>query len=310
MRSFILTMAALAAGALLSRSAAGQDTLVRPAAWSALSERPRFRDTTSPAAGIRYPDILRSAGVAGEVRAEVVVGADGRPEPSSLHIVSSTHDLFTGAVRRAISNWSLSPPLAGGQAVRAAVPVIVSFELSANRGDPSRAVADVTIDAAGIRVSLGWRPIARVAGLVAGRADARAATIGVLSALIPIARAMKGGAVCVSWSDLARNAPPDVLEQLRATDVGVLNADRCPRTYGSMILRVDSLGKPIRSPNGAPDPTWISTRDVQPWTENLYVLNGFVSQSTMTSHYRCTARREGPGATWTATCELAATSVS
>lgn len=134
-------------------SPARPDTTVVP--WSALTERPQLRDA-APAAGIHFPDILRSARVGGNVRLAVVVGADGQPERSNIRVISSTHDLFTIAVRNAVRQWRMSQPMLDG---------------------PS-----------------------------------------------------------------ARRFP------------NVRDPANCPPTYESMILRVDSLGKPLGSPTGVPDP--------------------------------------------------------
>src|SRR5207247_1275315 len=43
----------------------------------------------------RYPDMLRSANVEGEVLAQFVVDENGNAEVQSLKILKSTHDLFT-----------------------------------------------------------------------------------------------------------------------------------------------------------------------------------------------------------------------
>lgn len=49
-------------------------------------------------AGPRYPDILRAAGVNGEVLVQFVVDTAGRVAPDSFRILKSTHELFEQAV--------------------------------------------------------------------------------------------------------------------------------------------------------------------------------------------------------------------
>src|SRR5690606_40192886 len=48
----------------------------------------------------RYPEMLRSAGIAGQVLAEFVVGTDGRVEINTFRVIESDHEQFTQAVDR------------------------------------------------------------------------------------------------------------------------------------------------------------------------------------------------------------------
>src|SRR5512143_337471 len=116
-------------------SPARPDTTVVP--WSGLTERPQTPGRVA-AAGIHFPDILRSARVGGNVQLEVGVGADGQPERSNIRIVSSTHDLFTNAVRNAVRQWRMSQPMLDGRRVRTTIPVAVSFVLPEERAEASR----------------------------------------------------------------------------------------------------------------------------------------------------------------------------
>ena len=59
------------------------------------SSRSRSRSCRRPGSTQpRYPDMLRSAGVEGEVLAQFVVDTTGRAEAGSLKVLKSTHDLF------------------------------------------------------------------------------------------------------------------------------------------------------------------------------------------------------------------------
>ena len=49
----------------------------------------------------RYPDMLRQAGVEGEVLAQFVVDTTGKAEPGSLKILKSSHDMFVQSVKNA-----------------------------------------------------------------------------------------------------------------------------------------------------------------------------------------------------------------
>ena len=80
-------------------------------------------DGTAPA----YPDSLWEAGVSGRVVAEFVVGTDGLVEPSTVGIVSSTHQGFTEAVRSALEAAEISAATLNGRAVRQVVQLPFDF---------------------------------------------------------------------------------------------------------------------------------------------------------------------------------------
>jgi protein TonB len=69
-------------------------------------------------AGPRYPDILRSAGVEGEVLAQFVVDTTGKAERSSIKILKSTHDLFAQSVTNSLPNMKFIPAEVGGRKVK------------------------------------------------------------------------------------------------------------------------------------------------------------------------------------------------
>src|SRR3954469_4980271 len=51
---------------------------------------------------LRYPDMLRSANVEGEVLAQFVVDTSGKYEAGTFKVLKSSHDLFTAAVKNAL----------------------------------------------------------------------------------------------------------------------------------------------------------------------------------------------------------------
>src|SRR5947209_3154938 len=66
----------------------------------------------------RYPDMLRSANVEGEVLAQFVVDTTGRAEMSTFKVLKSTHDLFTNAVKASLPNMKFYAAEVGGKKVR------------------------------------------------------------------------------------------------------------------------------------------------------------------------------------------------
>ncbi|MBI2795165.1 MAG: TonB family protein [Gemmatimonadetes bacterium] len=78
----------------------------------------------------RYPEILRSAGVEGEVLAQFVVDTSGRVEMSSFKVLKSTHDMFTSSVRNALPNMRFIPAEVGGRHVKQLVQQPYVFNIS------------------------------------------------------------------------------------------------------------------------------------------------------------------------------------
>jgi protein TonB len=88
----------------------------------------RAVEVTRPAAP-RYPDALKSVGVQGVVSMHFIVAADGRVEPNSIEVISTSHKLFADAVRTALLNTRYRPAEAGGHAVRQMVEQSFTFRL-------------------------------------------------------------------------------------------------------------------------------------------------------------------------------------
>ena len=77
----------------------------------------------------RYPDELRTARLEGRVLARFVVDTTGRVEPASVRIVSSTHPLFTSAVRSTLPRLRFTPARARGTKVRQLVELPFEFAM-------------------------------------------------------------------------------------------------------------------------------------------------------------------------------------
>jgi protein TonB len=76
-----------------------------------------------------YPTTLRSAGTEGRVIAEFVVNENGRADRDSFRVVSSTHALFTDAVRRALPRMRFKPARIGARPVSQRVQQLFVFKL-------------------------------------------------------------------------------------------------------------------------------------------------------------------------------------
>jgi periplasmic protein TonB len=79
---------------------------------------------------LRYPDMLKSANIEGEVLAQFVVDTTGRYESGSFKVLKSSHDLFTAAVRNALPNMRFYPAEVGGRKVKQLVQQPFTFALT------------------------------------------------------------------------------------------------------------------------------------------------------------------------------------
>ena len=78
----------------------------------------------------RYPTMLQSAGVEGDVRAQFIVDTLGRVEQGSVRVLDSTHDLFAAAVRDALNRARFKPAEAGGHKVRQLAEQVFTFRIT------------------------------------------------------------------------------------------------------------------------------------------------------------------------------------
>jgi protein TonB len=80
-------------------------------------------------AGPRYPDMLKSANVEGEVLAQFVVDTTGRYEAGSFKVLKSSHEQFTQAVKNALPGIRFYPAEVGGRKVKQLVQQPFTFSL-------------------------------------------------------------------------------------------------------------------------------------------------------------------------------------
>jgi len=78
----------------------------------------------------RYPDMLRSANVEGEVLVQFVVDTTGRVDMSQFKVLKSSHDLFTNAVKNALTQMRFFPAEIGGRKVKQLVQQPFNFSLT------------------------------------------------------------------------------------------------------------------------------------------------------------------------------------
>lgn len=87
--------------------------------------------TTAPgSAQPKYPEMLKSANVEGDVLAQFVVDTTGRAIVSTFKVLKSTHDLFTKSVRAALPEMRFTPAEIGGRKVKQLVQQPFTFGIS------------------------------------------------------------------------------------------------------------------------------------------------------------------------------------
>lgn len=84
----------------------------------------------SSAPSPRYPDMLRSANVEGEVLAQFVVDTTGRADMSTFKVLKSSHDLFTNSVRQSLPQYRFLAAEIGGRKVKQLVQMPFVFSLT------------------------------------------------------------------------------------------------------------------------------------------------------------------------------------
>jgi TonB family protein len=81
-----------------------------------------------------YPELLRQAGVQGQVVLEAVVDTTGRVQPASISVVSATHPGFVAPARQALVATLFRPARVGGRAVSMLVRVPFDFTIRGGTG--------------------------------------------------------------------------------------------------------------------------------------------------------------------------------
>jgi protein TonB len=75
----------------------------------------------------KYPSVLESSGIAGEVQAQFVVNSSGKADMDSFKVLKSTNELFTQAVKNVLPRMKFSPAMIGGKPVNQLVQQLFQF---------------------------------------------------------------------------------------------------------------------------------------------------------------------------------------
>ena len=75
----------------------------------------------------KYPSVLESSGIAGEVQAQFVVRSDGKASLEDFKVLKSTNELSTQAVKNVLPRMRFSPAMIGGKPVNQLVQQSFQF---------------------------------------------------------------------------------------------------------------------------------------------------------------------------------------
>ncbi|MEW5929866.1 MAG: TonB family protein [Gemmatimonadota bacterium] len=103
-------------------------------AIEAVEERPALRNAAEMQSVLQrlYPPLLRDAGIAGQTVLRFVVDAEGRVEPGSVAVVSTSHEGFEAASLRAAERFRFRPARVGGKGVRVVISLPITWKLDGN----------------------------------------------------------------------------------------------------------------------------------------------------------------------------------
>jgi len=75
----------------------------------------------------KYPSVLESSGIAGEVQAQFVVKSDGKADIDTFKVLKSTNELFSQAVKNNLPRMRFNPAMIGGKPVNQLVQQSFQF---------------------------------------------------------------------------------------------------------------------------------------------------------------------------------------
>ena len=75
----------------------------------------------------KYPSVLESSGIAGEVQAQFVVNTQGKADLDQFKVLKSTNELFPQAVKNVLPRMKFSPAMIGGKPVNQLVQQSFQF---------------------------------------------------------------------------------------------------------------------------------------------------------------------------------------
>lgn len=113
-------------GSPLARGIVGDDERNGTNEWTGTELQTRIVASAKP----RYPELLRQAAIDGTVLVRFAIDTTGHVDMNSVTVLSSTHDLFSRAVRDALPGFRFRPAEIGGRRVRALAEMPFEFQIT------------------------------------------------------------------------------------------------------------------------------------------------------------------------------------
>jgi len=76
---------------------------------------------------MRYPEVLKAAGISGRVVVQFVVDTTGHVDPSSFKLISTPHPAFANSAKELVTKSVFRPGRMRGQAVAVLVQQSINF---------------------------------------------------------------------------------------------------------------------------------------------------------------------------------------
>lgn len=76
-----------------------------------------------------YPELLRHAGIQGQVIVQAIIDTSGRAEPQSVKVIRSPHPGFDESARNYVLRALFRPARVDGHPVRALLSVPIDFKM-------------------------------------------------------------------------------------------------------------------------------------------------------------------------------------
>jgi TonB family protein len=252
-----------------------------------------------------YPDILRQAGVSGEVLLRYVVDTNGRALPATVEVLRSSHALFATAVKNSMPRQRFAPPRRAGVLTSVLVEELVTFTYPGWISVRQQQFTSRTADSTGrlLTTIYTFMPRDSAKAPVLTVADTAAIMEAVIDELTArISEKESPAAWCVSLDSLAPSA--DMLERWRQRGRRVVAVSECPQTYARMILTPYNP----KPPPGWVDPVYIAATNLLSWAENTVIVTIRTRQGTGSRTKRCEVVRDAGN--WKAYCFTTEMSVS
>lgn len=257
-----------------------------------------------------YPEMLRMTGVSGSVKFRAVVDTTGRISLGTLNVLSSDHQLFEMAVKNSLPRWRFTRAVVDGHPVRDTIDVDVHFTTAGGalqqllefklveRVSPAPGRWSYTIGHPGIEPNAPMPDSATRSQVAIAVLDTLLAATVRTDALYPDRIAC----VALNLNGTVQEPTLANLLQLSRRGMAVVAYRRCPRTFGSPVAMLDSLGRRILDPPGE-DPFSFQVRDFKPLSQNEVSATVMMTHATASTEFVCIAKRDATSTSgWRGRC--------